>query len=1054
MAKDDGQLSAARRAYRSAQEVGNRQEEARWANLIGDILKNRGEYVEALKWLRLDFDISVKYLPEKHLLPTCQSLGEIHLRLHRLDDALHYQEILTKGLGICDEEEVNEDDDARSRLHHNLGNVYMELREWGNAREHIEKDILICKRIRHCQGEAKGYINLGELHYRIQKYEEAIRCYRRALVLAKSMEDETALVKQIHQNIATVKEAIKVMDELKKEDQNLKKLTRNTVNAIGRPHERKFLLQQNELLDRVIEKSSMIFAWEEKRIAKQLCDKEKLGDAYLVLGESYQKLRNFNKAIKSVTKSWETYNSIVNLEGEALAKISIGDILDCSGDWMGALNAFEESYRIAVEANLPSVQLSALENMHYSHMIRFNNVEESRRLQIEIDNLKQSKRRELERQNLEKKLAHADNCNTYDKPTEDSPKCLSKTTSSQQTIIGRKRRVILSDDEDSCERGFHKHPVEDVTASDGFKKENNLANSMSKSQDLLKVASECAISSSNPVNIEESTCSYKSPSTEKQCIMFRIDSVLINAGGSYLAVDELSIESLKVELACSYYLQLPTERRSKGLLPIIQQMTCAGKILESLEAFQTLENDLRNIVIEVTVNGWVPKRLMKLYIDFCEELSEAPNMKLLKKLYISEVEDEIIASECELQDISITPLLNALNMHKTVAMLDLSHNLLGNGTMEKLQQFFTSGQKYGDLTLDLHCNRFGPTALFQICECPVLFARLEVLNISGNRLTDACGSYLATILENCRGLSFSLGQLAKTSSLSRLMLGSTGIGTDGAIQLTESMFNGSQESVKLDLSYCGLMSTYIHKLNIDDTLISGIHELNLEGNPILQEGSSAIASLLMNPRCCLKVLVLNKCQLGLAGVLQVIKALSENDQLEELHLADNTNLEEHYVLQYDSASKGSADILQPNLSISEPSSKMCVSKEAGTEQPGLRAVNTDCNQLEVADSEDNLVRVEAGREFDDSCTSSCKKDSSSECQFIRELSTAISITKQLQLLDLSNNGFSNLAAEALYTAWSSRLGTGFSWRHIKDQIIHFSMEINKCCRVKPCCRRD
>ncbi|KAF2284389.1 hypothetical protein GH714_021374 [Hevea brasiliensis] len=680
------------------------------------------------------------------------------------------------------------------------------------------------------------------------------------------------------------------MDELKKEDQNLKKLTRNTVNAIGRPHERKFLLQQNELLDRLIEKSSMIFAWEEhckyaklkKRIAKQLCDKEKLGDAYLVLGESYQKLRNFNKAIKSVTKSWETYNSIVNLEGEALAKISIGDILDCSGDWMGALNAFEESYRIAVEANLPSVQLSALENMHYSHMIRFNNVEESRRLQIEIDNLKQSKRRELERQNLVR-----DCCSETDTDGDDHLSDIRDNAShSQQTSkCSSTQSKLIADDEDSCERGFHKHPVEDVTASDGFKKENNLANSTSKSQDLLKVASECAISSSNPVNIEESTCSYKSPSTEKQCIMFRIDSVLINAGGSYLAVDELSIESLKVELACSYYLQLPTERRSKGLLPIIQQMTCAGKVLESLEAFKTLENDLRNIVIEVTVNGWVPKRLMKLYIDYCEELSEAPNMKLLKKLYISEVEDEIIASECELQDISITPLLNALNMHKTVAMLDLSHNLLGNGTMEKLQQFFTSGQKYGDLTLDLHCNRFGPTALFQICECPVLFARLEVLNISGNRLTDACGSYLATILENCRALYSlniercsitsrtiqkvtdalnsgsilsqlsigynnplsgnaiinllnklatlkcfaelnlnglkisravidSLGQLAKTSSLSRLMLGSTGIGTDGAIQLTESMFNSSQESVKLDLSYCGLMSTYIHKLKL------------------------------------------------------------------------------------------------------------------------------------------------------------------------------------------------------------------------------------------------
>lgn len=40
------------------------------------------------------------------------------------------------------------------------------------------------------------------------------------------------------------------------------------------------------------------------------------------------------------------------------------------------------------------------------------------------------------------------------------------------------------------------------------------------------------------------------------------------------------------------------------------------------------------------------------------------------------------------------------------------------------------------------------------------------------------------------------------------------------------------------------------------------------------QGGSALASLLMNPHCCLKVLVLNNCQLGLAGVLQIIQALS------------------------------------------------------------------------------------------------------------------------------------------------------------------------------------
>ncbi|KAJ4838238.1 hypothetical protein Tsubulata_011305 [Turnera subulata] len=386
MAKEDAQLTAAKRAYKSAKEEGNRQEEARWANVIGDILKNRGEYVEALHWLRRDYEISVKYLPEKQLLPTCQSLGEVHLRLQDFKEALTYQKkhlelakdgedlieqqrastqlgrtyhdiflssdgdhsavrnakkyfnsamqlarelkedspggkysflkeyidahnnigmlemdldnleeakkILTRGLEICDEEEVGEDDDGRSRLHHHLGIVYMEMREWDRAAEHIRKDILICMRIGHRQGEAKGYINLGELHYRIQKYDKACRCYQKALELAKSMEDEDALVAQINQNIRTVKQAIKVMRELKEEEQNLKKLMRRTERGTAR--ERKCLLQQNASLDRLIDMSNSIFAW---------------------------------------------------AEGQALAKINIGDVLDCDGDWRGALSAFEEGYR-------------------------------------------------------------------------------------------------------------------------------------------------------------------------------------------------------------------------------------------------------------------------------------------------------------------------------------------------------------------------------------------------------------------------------------------------------------------------------------------------------------------------------------------------------------------------------------------------------------------------------------------------------------------------------------------------------------------------------------
>ncbi|PKI45234.1 hypothetical protein CRG98_034361 [Punica granatum] len=358
MPREDAQLSSAKRAYRSAQAEGNRQEEARWANTVGNILKNRGEYVEALRWLRLDYEVTSKHLPVKQLLPTCQSLGEVYLRLEHFKDALIYQKkhlelakdsddlveqqrastqlgrtyhemflrssddhisirnakkyfksamklvetlkhspptdkssflkeyidahnnigmleldldnlkeaekILTKGLEICNEEEVPEDDDGRSRLNHNLGNVYTELRKWDKAKHHIEKDIIICKRIGHCQGEAKGYINLGELHYRVQRYDDAILCYQKGLDLAKSMEDEDALVEQIEQNINIVKQAMKVMDELKSEEQNFKKLARSLAAARGTSRERKCLLEQNKSLDLLIEKSSIISAWLKK----------------------------------------------------------------------------------------------------------------------------------------------------------------------------------------------------------------------------------------------------------------------------------------------------------------------------------------------------------------------------------------------------------------------------------------------------------------------------------------------------------------------------------------------------------------------------------------------------------------------------------------------------------------------------------------------------------------------------------------------------------------------------------------------------------------------
>lgn len=80
--------------YKAAKEMGDREEEARWANQIGHAYKDRGDYVAALTWFRLDYDISAKRQsegPMLNLMPTCQCLGEIYHRLGEYNEALHYQ---------------------------------------------------------------------------------------------------------------------------------------------------------------------------------------------------------------------------------------------------------------------------------------------------------------------------------------------------------------------------------------------------------------------------------------------------------------------------------------------------------------------------------------------------------------------------------------------------------------------------------------------------------------------------------------------------------------------------------------------------------------------------------------------------------------------------------------------------------------------------------------------------------------------------------------------------------------------------------------------------
>ncbi|PKU74159.1 Protein TONSOKU [Dendrobium catenatum] len=70
MGREDEHIRVVKLGYKEAVIDGNHEEEATWANMIGDLLKRR-EYVEGLRWIQIDYKVLAKYLPQKQLLATC-----------------------------------------------------------------------------------------------------------------------------------------------------------------------------------------------------------------------------------------------------------------------------------------------------------------------------------------------------------------------------------------------------------------------------------------------------------------------------------------------------------------------------------------------------------------------------------------------------------------------------------------------------------------------------------------------------------------------------------------------------------------------------------------------------------------------------------------------------------------------------------------------------------------------------------------------------------------------------------------------------------------------
>lgn len=1119
--------------YRAAKESGDREEEARWANQIGHAYKDRGDYVDALIWFRLDYDISVKRQfdgPRLNLMPTCQSLGEIYHRLGDYRQALHYQErhlelsveandlveqqraytqlgrtymdmyefqedvlalpkakdsfnkamelvkklkanpvpgyastyivelvdaynnlgtmkmvtdeplearrLLLQGLRICDEEEVGQNDAARTRVHHNLGRLYAEKRQWAQAMSHVLKDIEICRALPHPQGEVKGLINLADIHFKQRQYIDAIRCYNLAHVIVRKLQDEDGLMKTVETNKEVVEAAIPKLKAFNLSLAKHKELQSQVDTARGTALERSLCLKEFKVLKELIGQAFELQYWEEhlklakrlKKVVDALGDLEKMGDALDTIGESYCNLCNYEKAKKWHLKSYKVCQRVHHDEGQAVALINYGNALDSSGDFKGALKAYQQAYDIVKESgdnHFLDLKISALQNMHYCYVVRFSKFNDARVVEAEMKKLEQFK----EDREIEKEEDSDDRCSeTDDEAEEDTTQeamniddeelatsCTllgstfnaqgisdpqGKTESrtglvrrSQAPDFRKRSRMVLSDEESeesddamlpsppkrkytrSNARGpsapkerpsssvrKSKRPESGalnlcsdddeplataleackaakrnkksslrhskLTKDQGIEHKNvNSLNSKTRnsglarrsdvvqrspgrrpmqedgdwtftrslgtgnasrrkdedfndeSQPLIQVAGDMGktLASGSLVRGSQREARKSSSSHQDGATSHNSDTqarsnviqapliVPVNINGQTLRVIIKRSETERnktVGWLMEEIIRLYTCDNSAGKKPVVQRLEFKGSILKPIQIIEEVLNDFTaDDSIDAIIQGWVAIPVVERYEAHCIAANTSVNaalalkLKLLKGSY-----EEVDASSCDLQDISVRPLINALQENEALSFLDLSHNLLGNATINAIQEMVAATNQCDlGLTLDLHKNQLGAGALVQIAKCPVTLSRLEVLKLSGNRLTDAAGRNLAAIVGQSKALA--------TLEIERCGL------TTRTIQQISSSLQPESSLVKLCIGHNNpiggsALSSLFQKLS---RLLS-FTELDIRGIELDDKGVLAAASLMKSSS--LSVLNMAGCEIQNHGAQVMCKALA------------------------------------------------------------------------------------------------------------------------------------------------------------------------------------
>nr|XP_010960237.1 NACHT, LRR and PYD domains-containing protein 5 [Camelus bactrianus] len=316
--------------------------------------------------------------------------------------------------------------------------------------------------------------------------------------------------------------------------------------------------------------------------------------------------------------------------------------------------------------------------------------------------------------------------------------------------------------------------------------------------------------------------------------------------------------------------------------------------------------------------GLHAKRLEQHWETLCDVLSTHPNLRqldlsgsILNELAMKTLCIKLRQPTCKIQNLifkgaqislGLRHLWMTLIINRNIRCLDLESTHLKEGDVMMACAALRHPKCFLEsLRLDL-CG-LSHTCCQEISQILVTSISLRSLSLAGNKVTDQsikplCGALKATqctlqklILGNC-GLAAADCQdlasaLTKNQSLTHLYLSSNSLGSEGLKPLCRA----------LKLPGCGLQRLILNACNLDVAgcgflalaLMGNRHltHLSLSLNPLEDNGMNLLCEVMMEPSCHLQDLELVKCHLTATCCRSLSQVIMRSKHLRSLDLAAN-----------------------------------------------------------------------------------------------------------------------------------------------------------------------